>query len=232
MTTLSLLRYDGLRNRHWAFWQMGAILNIRRKAKGLRFGKLMGSGAGNGFSLKPNFGVYAFLGHWESDEAARAYRRESRWWRAVERHTSEILTVSMRSTMTHGEWGGKRPFPDHRDDYDPARPVAVITRARIHTLKMAEFWADVPRTSAAVYNHPERLISVGIGEYPAFMQATFSLWTTGKAMQQFAYRGEEHREIIKKTRERNWYAEEMFTRFQVLGVEGSWRGFDQSVLKF
>ena len=30
------------------------------------FFKLMGTGGGNGFSLKPDFGTYAFLGVWES----------------------------------------------------------------------------------------------------------------------------------------------------------------------
>ena len=35
------------------------------KTDGLRFGRLMGSGGGNGFSIKPNFGVYAQLGVWD-----------------------------------------------------------------------------------------------------------------------------------------------------------------------
>jgi len=126
--------------------------------------------------------------------------------------------------MTHGAWGGGNPFTANREAYDPAAPVAVITRATIRTRKLPDFWRYVPKTSASVYEHPERLLSIGIGEYPIFMQATFSIWRSGKAMQEFAYRSESHKEVVKLTRERDWYKEEMFTRFSILGVEGSWEG--------
>jgi hypothetical protein len=35
-------------------------------------------------------------------------------------------------------------------------------------------------------------------------------------MKAFAYKMQEHRNVIQKTRTRNWYSEEMFTRFRVL----------------
>jgi heme-degrading monooxygenase HmoA len=48
------------------------------------------------------------------------------------------------------------------------------------------------------------------------MQATFSLWDSGKAMQDFAYKSKYHKEVVQLTRDRNWYKEEMFARFQVI----------------
>jgi hypothetical protein len=60
------------------------------------------------------------------------------------------------------------------------------------------------------------------------MQATFSLWTSGKAMRDFAYKSDHHAEVVRLTRERAWYKEEMFTRFRVLEVVGEWEGADLS----
>lgn len=225
-TTLTLLRYDHWKDRLWAFTQMGLAVGTLSATPGLRFGRLLGSGGGNGFSVAPNWGVYAWLGHWENRQAADNFFREDDWYQSVLQHSSEQLTIHLLPTMTHGEWGGERPFTAHREGYDPAAPVAVITRATIRTRKLPEFWRYVPKTSDSIYNHPARLLSLGIGEYPIFMQATFSLWTSGKAMQEFAYQSKHHREVVKLTRERDWYKEEMFTRFTVLGLEGTWGGLD------
>ncbi len=223
-TTLSLLRYDGWRARTWALAQMGLAPAQLAASPGLRFGRLLGSGGGNGFSLAPNWGVYAWLGHWEDRAAAEAFFATHPWWQRTEAYRSEAITFHLRATMTHGEWGGERPFPADPKAYDPAQPVAVITRATIRTRKLTDFWRYVPQTGDSIYEHPDRLFSIGVGEYPVFMQATFSLWRTGKAMQEFAYRSEHHKEVVQLTRERNWYKEEMFTRFAVLSQEGSWEG--------
>ncbi|WP_273445978.1 hypothetical protein [Neolewinella agarilytica] len=229
LTTLTLLRFNGATNRAWIFTQMGLMPGWFNRSPvagvaGLRFSRLLGSGAGNGFGLAPNFGVYAWLGHWETEEAADDFFSLHPWWQAMLSHSSEQLTARMLPTMTHGEWGGDRPFSPRPEDYDPSRPVAVITRATIRTRKLPDFWRYVPQTSASIEAHPARKLSIGVGEYPVFMQATFSLWTSGKAMQEFAYRSQHHKEVVRLTRERNWYKEEMFTRFQVLALEGNWEG--------
>ena len=44
-------------------------------------------------------------------------------------------------------------------------------------------------------------------------QATFSVWKNFDAVKKFAYVSKEHSEIIKKTRKRNWYSEDLFARF-------------------
>ena len=224
MTTLTLFRYAGLKQQAWAFAQMGLAPGKLAGVKDLRFGRLLGSGGGNGFSLAPNWGVYAFLGHWEDRSAADDFFQRHDWYQTARGRSSERLTVHLLPTMTHGEWGGERPFTADREAYDPTAPVAVITRATIHTRKLPDFWRYVPKTSASVYDHPERLLSIGIGEYPIFMQATFSLWRSGQAMQDFAYKGDHHKEVVGLTRKRGWYKEEMFTRFAVTKTEGTWNG--------
>ena len=199
---------------------------------GLSFARLMGSGAGNGFSLWPNFGVYAFVGHWADVASADAFFEADEWLAAVRARAAHLITWKLEATMSHGAWGGKNPFTPRLDAYDPAGPVAVITRATIHPHKLPEFWRKVPATSRSVADYPERLLSVGIGEYPIFMQATFSVWTSGQAMTDFAYQGTHHREVVKLTRQRGWYREELFSRFRILNVEGTWPGFDENALSF
>lgn len=189
----------------------------------------MGSGGGNGFSVLPNWGVYAWLGHWESAEAAERFFETDEWYAKAVSHSDHRITFTLAATMTHGEWGGGNPFTARPEEYDPAAPVAVITRATIHPSKLPDFWRYVPRTSASVYDNPERLLSVGVGEYPIFMQATFSIWTSGAAMTRFAYASDHHKEVVKLTRQRGWYREEMFTRFRLLGVRGRWPGLDLTV---
>lgn len=201
------------------------------RVPGLGFSRLMGSGGGNGFSLSPNWGVYAWLGHWEGPAAAKDFFASNDWYAEAAARSDRLITFSLTATMTHGEWGGDNPFTPHPEAYDPAEPVAVITRATIHPTKLLDFWRYVPRTSASVYERPERLLSVGIGEYPVFMQATFSLWTSGAAMTEFAYATDHHREVVRLTRQRGWYREELFTRFRLLDVAGSWPGLDLSALQ-
>ena len=231
ITTVTLLRYEGLLNKAWIFTQMGLMPGFPFPSplagtEGLLFGRLLGSGAGNGFGLKPNLGVYAFIGHWETRAAADRFFATHPWWKKSTKHLTESITFHLEATMTHGEWGGQKPFTPQPENHNPSAPVAVITRATIRTRKLADFWRYVPQTSASVYEHPERKLSIGVGEYPVFMQATFSLWTSGKAMREFAYKSQHHAEAVKLTRERDWYKEEMFTRFRLLEVVGNWGGVD------
>jgi hypothetical protein len=235
ITTLTLLRYASLRNRSWIFTQMGLMPgwpfpSPLAGTAGLRFGRLLGSGAGNGFGLAPNFGVYAFVGHWDERAAAERFFANHSWWQNNSKHLAEQATFYLEPTMTHGEWAGQKPFTPRPEKHDPAAPVAVITRATIRPRKLVDFWRYVPKTSASVYDHPARKLSVGVGEYPVFMQATFSLWTSGQAMRDFAYKSDRHAEVVRLTRERDWYSEEMFTRFRVLDMTGSWTGFDPATV--
>ena len=73
---------------------------------------------------------------------------------------------------------------------------------------------------------PGFITSVGIGEVPWIKQATFSIWESKEQMKQFAYKMQEHAEVIRKTRKENWYSEDMFVRFKILASYGSLQGHD------
>lgn len=198
---------------------------------GLTFYRLMGSGGGNGFSLRPNLAVYAWLGQWSDAAAADRFFADNEWFAEVGSHTDYRITFRLDATMAHGTWGSDNPFPPSPEKYDPDRPVAVLTRATIHPTKLLDFWRYVPQTSASVYDHPDRLLSLGVGEYPVFMQATFSLWRTGRAMTDFAYRSRYHKEVVQRTRERGWYRDELFARFQLRSIHGEWPDLDITQLE-
>jgi hypothetical protein len=71
---------------------------------------------------------------------------------------------------------------------------------------------------------PGLIYTKGIGEAPLIQMATFSLWNNIESLKNFAYHSPEHQVAIKKTRELDWYAEEMFIRFQAYRSEGIWGG--------
>ena len=54
--------------------------------------------------------------------------------------------------------------------------------------------------------------------------ATFSIWKNMEALKKFAYQSEAHKVAIQKTRELDWYSEEMFCRFQPYQSLGTWEG--------
>jgi hypothetical protein len=212
VTTFTAFRFAGFANRFWAFSQMGLAPARLRNIAGLQFNKLVGSGAANGFSIRPNLGLYGMLQVWESEQYALDFLAKHPVYQDYKQHSTAAQTVFLRNTMAHGVWDGKSPFLAAQP-FDPGAPVAVLTRATIRTRHMLRFWRDVPQVSRDVEDKPGLLFAVGIGELPLIQQATFSLWQSGREMLDFAYRRQEHSAVIQKTRALGWYKEELFARF-------------------
>jgi hypothetical protein len=103
-------------------------------------------------------------------------------------------------------------------------PVAAITRARIRPRKAATFWRAVPPVSLDLHQVGGLQLAFGIGEAPIGLQGTFSLWDDAGALNAFAHQRSPHLEAIRRTEQEGWYVEELFARFEVRGVEGSYRG--------
>ena len=221
--TLTLFGYSG-RERAWAFAQMGLARGRIARERGLRFWKLVGSGRGLGFSLRPNWSRYGLLAVWESAEAADAFFSSSPVAREYREHADEVWTVRLAPVAAHGAWSGANPFLPLAPRATGG-PVAVLTRASIRWQRLAAFWSAVPEASRALESAGGLVASIGIGEAPFVRQATFSLWRTEADMQAFAYAGA-HRDVIRRTRDEGWYAEELFARFAPVASEGTWDGRD------
>ena len=214
-------------HRRWGLAQMGTSPPILRRVPGLQFFKLLGSGASNGFGLWPNLDRYGLMAVWENADAAATFFERHSLWTGYEQRSAELWTVQLAPLKSQGLWDGKMPF-DYVPDNMPGdeTPVAVLTRASISWLKTRRFWQFVEPTSAALAQAAGVRAAIGLGELPVVRQATFSVWESAQAMQQYAYRDARHREVIILTRREKWYSEEMFARFRVLSSAGTLDGVD------
>jgi heme-degrading monooxygenase HmoA len=222
MTTFTLFRYSGFQ-KAWAFSQMAFAPPLLKKTQELDFFKMLGTGRGTGFSIRPDFSRYGLLGVWESETAADEFFKSSPLFKKFLQHSDEYWTVKLQPYQAHGKWDGVAPFKTDKNILLKT-PVAVLTRATIRPQRLQRFWQFVPDTSAELDAARGRIASIGIGEAPFFRQATLSFWHDEESVKDFAYRSPKHREVVRLTREEAWYSEELFARFEVVGSEGTWGG--------
>ena len=219
--TLSLFRFDRVRARLWVLGQMGAARFSLPRVPGLRFWKLCGSGSGEGFTPRPNWGTWAILGVWETRQAANNGMEHPPFTHWCNR-ADESLTLFLEPFSARGHWSGARPFTPHGDSDGL---IATMTRATVKPAKALRFWGRVPDISARIGADPNVMFKIGIGEVPLLHQVTFSIWPDAEAMAAFARRGS-HAEAIRAVREEGWFNEELYARFRVAGSMGTWQGRD------
>ena len=184
----------------------------------------MGSGKGRVFSLTPDFYLYGLFGVWESEADANAFFQASPLLQEYLQHCHEQWTIKLIPIKAHGLWDGSNPFKTVEHNNYNTGPIAVLTRASIHLKALPAFWKYGKETSRAIEKAPGLLAAVGLGELPFVRQATFSIWESQAQMIEYAYKTAQHQQVIKKTRADNWYSEELFARFLVIGATGTWKG--------
>jgi hypothetical protein len=86
------------------------------------------------------------------------------------------------------------------------------------------FWHAVPPVSADLATVDGLRLAIGIGEAPIGLQGTFSLWQSAAALNEFAFRRPAHVDVVNRTERERWYAEELFARFTVRSVHGTFAG--------
>jgi hypothetical protein len=220
IVTVTVFRYkEGARFR--AFANMGRWLRQPTQVTALQFGKLMGSG--QNFGLMPNWSTYVFLGVWPDLPTARQFN-ESALFQQLQTGTESVSTLYLTPQRSHGLWSGQNPFQaDNATSLpvNPGAPVAVLTRATIRPRALPDFWRYVPQARQRLQAQGDQLLfGIGVGEVPVVQQCTISVWRSPAAVDQYAYRQSGHKEVVRLTRQRNWYAEELFARFGVVGAEG------------
>lgn len=216
--TIRFLEFNGFSAKRHAFAEMGHSLVSGWSAPGLVFSKHLGTGAGNGFSIWPNFGLYAWLGVWESPEHASEFFQHDARWLSYSSFSDQISGWDAIPFKGKGTWNSLQPFDFSNQDDSWEGPVAVITRASIRWHKALLFWWNVPSASKHLEGKQGLKYAKGVGELPLFEQATFSLWESASNLDQFAYQSKEHAPMIKKTRKYDWYSEEMFIRMRVVKI--------------
>ncbi|MGD1892511.1 MAG: hypothetical protein ACFB15_18215 [Cyclobacteriaceae bacterium] len=216
------MKFRRVKKKWWAMLQMWKAHLPLQSVPGLSFYKLLGSGGGNGFSILPDLSTYALLAVWEDKPSAVAFFQSHPYSQQVFVNAQHSWTIFMNTARVKGSWENGQPFPEQKADVANG-PVAVLTRATIHPAKLWSFWKHVPKVSNRLEHHQTGIVfSKGIGEVPLLQQATFSLWKNREAMVAYAYRSAKHREMIKKTRELEWYREELFAEFVLTDAKGQW----------
>ncbi|MFL2596438.1 MAG: hypothetical protein ACJ0PR_05000 [Flavobacteriaceae bacterium] len=217
VTTLTFFSFKI--NKIWAFKQMGFVPSLMRNTKGLQFFKFLGTGGKEGFSLKPDFSTYAFLGVWDN---------LSTYKNCIESHPVFIgykekaiiqRDLVLSPIKSHGLWSGQNPFSNNAINSEQKSSnykAVVITRATLHWNRLFSFWKSVPIASKAIKEAEGVIYYKGIGEWPFVQQATVSIWKDFESVNDFAYRDKRHSNIIKKTKQKEWYKEDLFARFYLI----------------
>lgn len=196
-----------------------------RRPKGLRFARILGTAKSTSFSSRDaDLGHWALVSAWETREAADAFDRGSLVG-AWDARSRERVRVSMRAIRSVGLWGGREPFGPADAEAEEGQRVAVITRARIRPSAVGRFSGTVPPIAAELMAARSRGLGLafGMGELPAGLLGTFSLWESAPALREFMSGAQAHKAAMRDSRSGSWFAEELFARFAVDAVEG-WTG--------
>ncbi|MEO3746963.1 monooxygenase [Plantactinospora sp. B5E13] len=194
-----------------------------RATPGVRFGKLLGTGDGDGFGpTDADPTRWAALVVW-ADPARAAGFDTTPVGRAWGRLAHAGARLDLRPLASRGRWAGTEPFgtlPPPAAPTGSDRPLLALTRARLRPHRAVAFWRAVPPVAAALRETPGLLARFGIGEAPLGWQGTVSIWRDAAHLTDFAYRHPEHRAAIMRTPIQRWYAEELFARFEVCDLAG------------
>lgn len=177
--------------------------------KSISFFKLLGTG--KGITFTPNDANMQRWGLLVVGESVQNTGIVSRWRKISTRERFYELSP----IASHGTWAKRKPFIISQLK-NPESEIAVITRAKIKFKLSKIFWNSVPPVVINLKSSPGLKMAIGIGEAPIGLQGTFSLWENAAALEKFAFKGEEHARVIKRTRELDWYSEELFARFEVI----------------
>ncbi|MEJ6979030.1 DUF3291 domain-containing protein [Pedobacter sp. P351] len=187
------------------------------------FWKLLGSGKNGTFDKQADLEQWALLTVWDTEKDFNYFLKKSfisSWWSIL---ASETYTILCEPLISHGLWDGKEPF-GNAQNHSYNGPIAVLTRATIRFKRLKNFWSSVDKVAGLMLQSKGYITSFGIGEAPYYRQATFSVWDSPDDVKAFAYHSSEHKEIIKRTREENWYSEELFARFKPIASFGTLKG--------
>jgi hypothetical protein len=192
---------------------------LRRPIRGERFSRRLGTGRGFTLGKGGDLRRWATFSVWDDEAALDRFlapppRAEEHW------------SVKLQPLSWHGTWAGVDVLAGAAEGDGGDGPVVVLTRATIPWRKWPAFYRSVPPVESWLHAQDGLLAAVGIGERPLGRQATFSVWRSAAALEAFAYRGPPHADVVRRSRDDGWFAEELFARFRPYASTGTWSGKD------
>jgi hypothetical protein len=197
---------------------MASNRNSLKRNPAIKFFKLLGTGTGERFTPRdanPHRWGLLITG---SEKALAEFDASAivADWRAISTHEYSAL---LQTIASHGLWSGQEPFEARTFEWNG--PIIAITRARIKWRENLRFWSSVPAVTQSLHSSPGLRFACGIGEAPIGLQGTFSSWESAQDLRNFAYKSSPHLAVIEKTKEIQWYSEELFARFAILSESGA-----------
>lgn len=233
---LAVLLVDLMKkHQRWGWMRLVAGPSAYRSQPGLLSAKVMGSGFGGGFTLRPSATHQGLLCRFSSADAAldflhgeqvQAYRDRAReCWAGL------LSLTQVRGHWDKQSWGLSEAATDQisppwQERLPPPAtqiPLAVLTRASIHPAKATAFWRHAPATQASLDAAQGCLLAMGLGEAPLVRQCTFSLWEDESAMYRYAREGA-HQTASAAAWRQQYFSEAMFVHMRVLRMTGNWHG--------
>jgi spheroidene monooxygenase len=230
-----LLLDFAIQHRAWGWLRLAQGGAGFRGVPGLQFVKIMGSGHGGGFGLRPSATHQGLVLVFDDESSAQAFNSSPALQAFVARareHWLGILAVtSIRGQWDQQSWSvtpddrlSRVPAPLKASDTAPLRlPVAALTRGSIRPAKALSFWRYAPPAQADLGQAAGCQLAMGLGEAPLVRQCTFSVWDDTDSMVAYAHKGA-HRQAIAAAARHDFFSESMFARMRVLTMSGHWRG--------
>jgi spheroidene monooxygenase len=188
---------------------------------GLEFYKHMGSGKNGGFSIHPSGTHQALFCVFQDMASLEHFYQTSRLIRWYQQHAQDFFSVKLKAYSIKGKWSGF--IPQITTEEPSSGPIVSITRASIKPLYCLPFWRKQPAAETSLEKSSGCIIAAGIGEAPFFRQATFTIWESQAAMDQYARQGA-HQNAIRASMSGHYFSESMFSRYQPFDAFGSWKG--------
>ena len=226
-----VLLVDFLRQHQgWGWLRLVAGATPYKEVPGLSMVKVMGSGHGGGFSLRPSATHQGLICTFSHFDLALKFLN-SNWVQAYRDRARECWTGILSVQSARGHWD-KQAWQASTPEAlglsvpvasEPTGPFAVLTRASIVPTKAMAFWRYAPAAQADLGKSPGCLLAMGLGEAPLVRQCTFSLWQDTAAMLQYAHQGA-HQLASAAAYKHQFFSESLFVRMQVLQMAGVWLG--------
>ena len=208
--------------RLWGYARFVIGRFAMRGVPGLVMSKVMGSGDGGGFGLKPSNSRQALFCLFTDEDSADAFLK-SPIAQAYEQRSQEFCSAKLRAYSCRGAWSGQSIAVTADTPESSSGPIATLTRASIRPMSALRFWRMQPASEVSLNAASGCLLATGVGEAPFFRQATFSLWINSAAMETYARTGA-HLAAIRAAHDGAFFSESMFARFVPLSLAGRWRG--------
>ncbi len=202
-----------------------------RNAEGLQLLRVLGTAKGSSTAPSTQLDRTALFCLFDDEASADVHVADVMQRRGI----AESWHVKLRGAGGHGAWKGREiprvmtseaTLSPHNAQRTSTQPIAMITRANVRLRAWRTFSAAAHVVDRELQQSEGLLAVVGIGEAPILRLGTFSLWRDAAAMSAFAHRAPQHEGVVARTRQEQWYGEEMFARFTPYWSTGTWDGVD------